>query len=54
MKKLISILCIMSFVSSFSVFAEEETAQVGPVNRVDETSNVYELTTPEKNIFKIV
>ena len=53
MKKLISILCTATLISSFAVFAEEEKTQIGPVNRVDETSNVYELTTPEKNIFKI-
>ena len=53
MKKITAILCTMSILSSFSVYAQEEEKQVGPVNRVDEKSNVYELTTPEKNIFRI-
>ena len=53
MKKIISILCAIALLPIFSVSAEDEAAQVGPVDRAYESGNIYELTTPEKNIFRI-
>lgn len=52
MKKIISVLCAAALLPTFSVSAEEEKTQIGPVNRVTYNEK-YSLKTPEENIFRI-